>query len=30
MNENNDLLMKEEDTYKIHPKKTFSETKINY
>ena len=30
MNENNDLLMKEEGTHKIHPKKTLSGTKINY
>ena len=30
MNENNDLLMKEKDTRKIQPKKTFSGAKINY
>ena len=30
MNENNDLLMKEEDTRKFQPKETFSGTKINY
>ena len=30
MNENNDLLMKVEDTRKIQPKETFSGAKINY
>ena len=30
MNENNDLLMKEEDTRKIRQKETFSGAKINY